>query len=192
MTLTELDAAERQEQTDAQCIVRSRFVPDAFAAVFDRHWSALHAFCTARLGAAGEDIAAEVFRAAFDQRHRYDADYADARPWLYGIATNLIREHLRSRTRRERALALASELLNRPAPAGGPLDRIEARELGPELTAALGSLRDDDRDTFLLLAWADLDYEQISAALAIPVGTVRSRIHRARRIIRKHLNEEMD
>ena len=190
MKLVEPRALVRSEQSDAQWIARSRTFPSAFAAVFDRHWPSIYAFCKARTGGAGEDLAAEVFRVAFDTRHRYDEGYADARPWLYGIATNLVREHLRSSGRRDRAMTRAARLLGRSGSARGPLERLEERQLGPELAEALGNLRDQDRETLLLLAWAELDYEEISRALDVPVGTVRSRLHRARRLIREHLSGE--
>jgi RNA polymerase sigma factor (sigma-70 family) len=190
MTLTDHATVVGAEPTDADCMARSRTEPRAFGLVFDRHWLSIHAFCVARVGGAGEDLAAEVFRTAFSGRHRYDAAQPDARPWLYGIATNLVREHLRSAGRRDRALARAAGMLKRSAPPGEPLGRLEARQLGPELAAALGALEDCDRDTLLLLAWAELDYEEIARALDVPVGTVRSRIHRARRRVRDHLNDQ--
>lgn len=176
---------------DAAAIARSRREPQAFATVFDRHWPRIHAFCTARAGASGEDLAAETFRVAFARRDRYDAAFADAGPWLYGIATNLLREHFRGSARGARAVRRAGALL--PIRAAGddePLARLEAQMLGPELTAALGSLPAADRDALLLRAWAELDYDEIARALDVPLGTVRSRIHRARRRVRTHLSSK--
>jgi RNA polymerase sigma factor (sigma-70 family) len=175
--------------TDASLIARSRRDPEAFAALFDRHWAAIHGFCTARAGSAGEDIAAEVFRTAFHRRGAYDLAHGQARPWLYGIATNLLREHFRAGQRRDRAMARAAA-----ASAGRhgdePLGRMEARLLGPELAAALGALPAADRDALLLLAWAELSYEEIARVFGVPLGTVRSRINRARRRIHEHLETE--
>src|SRR4051812_49946311 len=79
---------------DAEAIVRSRRDPQAFALVFDRHWPRIHAFCTARAGAAGEDLAAEVFRIAFDRRDPYDPAVRGAGPGLYGVAAPLPRPPL--------------------------------------------------------------------------------------------------
>jgi RNA polymerase sigma factor (sigma-70 family) len=173
---------------DAATIARSRREPQAFAAVFDRHWPAIHAFCTARAGAAGEDLAAECFRVAFARRTAYDAAYPDARPWLYGIATNLLREHFRGAARGSRALARLVVLGPRGARAEDePLARLEAQMLGPELAGALGALPGADRDALLLRAWAELGYDEIARALDIPVGTVRSRLNRARRRVRAHI-----
>ena len=175
---------------DAALIARSRRDPQAFAAVFDRHWTAIHGFCTARAGSAGEDIAAEVFRTAFHRRGDYDVAHGDARPWLYGIATNLLREHFRAAQRRDRALTRAAAASAGARGSDEPLGRLEARLLGPELAAALGALPVADRDALLLLAWAELSYEEIARVYGIPIGTVRSRINRARRRIHEHLDTE--
>ncbi len=176
---------------DAHVMAESVGDPAAFAALFDRHWPALHGFCTSRAGSAGEDIAAETFRLAFDHRRRYDTRYEDARPWLYGIATNLIRNHFRSAQRRERAEGRTRALASRLA-GEGPIGELERQLLGPRLTTALGELTPAERDALLLFAWAELDYAEIARALEVPVGTVRSRLHRARRRLQAHLTEGND
>jgi len=172
--------------TDAEFVASSVRDPDAFTQLFERHWHALFRFCQSRAGSAGEDIAAETFRVAFDRRRRYDARYGDARPWLFGIATNLLRDHFRSARRDEQKLT-RSAALDSPAHSGDELNELERQLLGPQLADALQGLPAADRDALLLLAWADLDYEQISQALGVPIGTVRSRIHRARQRVRDHL-----
>jgi RNA polymerase sigma-70 factor, ECF subfamily len=168
-------------------IGRSLREPQQFAAVFDRHWRSIHAFCTSRAAAAGEDIAADVFRVAFDRRGRYDQRLDDARPWLFGIATNLLRHHFRSAQRRERAGHRALTLAGSET-GEEPLDRLEAQLLGGRLAAALEALAPAEREALLLLAWAELDYREIARALEVPVGTVRSRIHRARTRVRAHID----
>jgi RNA polymerase sigma factor (sigma-70 family) len=172
--------------TDAILIERSLRDPQAFGAVFDRHWASLHAYCTSRAGAAGEDIAAEAFRLAFDRRRRYDRRLQDARPWLYGIATNVLRHHFRSTQRADRAGRRVSALAELETTAQ-PFQQLEAQMLGPRLSEALSSLAEIDREALLLLAWAELDYHEIARALDVPVGTVRSRIHRARARLREHI-----
>lgn len=188
------------EPSDAVLIERSLRDPQAFGALFDRHWAAIHAYCTSRAAAAGEDIAAEVFRVAFDQRRRFDrrrqpagpeatataATPGDAAPWLYGIATNLLRHHFRSGQRRDRAGRRVKALAELDA-VPQPLEQLEAQLLGPRLTAALKALPEIDREALLLFAWAELGYQEIAVALDIPVGTVRSRIHRARARVREHV-----
>ena len=172
------------EQTsyDAAVIAASLTDPAAFAGVFDRHWPALHRFCVSRAGAAGEDIAAETFRVAFDERARFDPARGDAGPWLYGIATNLLRRWFRSRSRARLAPGADEHDFAEEA-----LGRAEAALLGPELAAALRDVAGADRDALLLHAWADLTYTEIAEATGVPVGTVRSRIHRARTRLRSHL-----
>ena len=175
--------------SDARTIRASHADPAAFGSVFDRHWVRIHRYCVARAGAPGEDVAAETFRLAFDRRVRYDGR-DDAAPWLFGIATNLLRELWRRGARAERALRrdLGSQ------PGAGWVDatdealaRVEAERLGPELAVALGALSPHERDALLLYACADLTYEEISRATCVPIGTVRSRIHRARTRVRAHL-----
>ena len=168
---------------DAALIDASLTRPAAFAGVFDRHWPAIHRYCASRAGPAGEDLAAEAFRVAFDERARFDPRYDDARPWLYGIATNLLRHHFR-RGRRRVALPFSRD----PDFAEEALGRVEAAALGPELAAALAQVAAIDRDALLLHAWAELTYTEIATATGVPVGTVRSRIHRARTHLRNHLD----
>jgi RNA polymerase sigma factor (sigma-70 family) len=174
--------------SDAQVIVASLGDPTVFAIVFDRHYDSVHHYLARRVGAdLADDLAAETFTTAFDVRRRYDPDHPDARPWLFGIATNLVRHHRRSEARRLRAYAR----LDRPAGTVGGLEGLEARldaeRMGPAIAQALTRLSDGDRDTLLLLAWADLRYEEIAEALRVPVGTVRSRLNRARRRLRELL-----
>lgn len=184
-------ASHVNSPTDAELIAASAREPEAFTQLFERHWRALFRFCQGRAGAAGEDIAAETFRVAFDRRWRYDARYGDARAWLFGIATNLLRDHFRTSRYEQRKLA-RSAALEALGQGEGDLNELERQMLGPQLAAALQGLPVGDRDALLLLAWADLDYEQIAQALGIPIGTVRSRIHRARQRVRDHLDSDQD
>lgn len=172
---------------DASLIAASVTDPAAFAAVFDRHWREIHRYCASRAGPAGEDLAAETFRVAFDERHRYDGAYADARPWLYGIATNLVRRAFRTTARRRRLPFMREHDF-----ADDALGRVEARALGRDLASALRAVAAADRDALLLHAWADLTYTEIAQATGVPVGTVRSRIHRARTHLRAQLEKTRD
>jgi RNA polymerase sigma-70 factor (ECF subfamily) len=161
-----------------------------FADVFDRHYDAVHRYLARRVGPdLADDLTAETFTQAFDVRLRYDAKYADARPWLFGIATNLMRHHHRGEGRRLRAYAR----LDRPADSGdafGGIDgRLDAERAGPAIAGALMTLSQGDRDALLLFAWADLRYEEIAVALGIPIGTVRSRLNRARGRLRELIGD---
>ncbi|WP_316042255.1 RNA polymerase sigma factor [Nocardiopsis sp. CNR-923] len=93
-------------ESDAVVVQRSLADPAVFGEIFRRHAPALHRYVARRLGTAdADDIVAEAFHIAFRERHRYDADRPDSRPWLWRIATNLVRRRHRSETRAYRALA---------------------------------------------------------------------------------------
>ena len=172
---------------DAALIERSWHDPEAFAALYDRHAAPLHRYAARRLGAgAADDIVADTFLDAFRQRRRYDLTVTDARPWLYGIAANLIGKHSRSEVRMLRAYARTGTdpVLIETDDADGRLASAAVRQ---DLAAALAALTNGDRDVLLMIAWADLSYTEVATALGIPVGTVRSRLHRARARIRAAL-----
>jgi RNA polymerase sigma factor (sigma-70 family) len=178
-------------QTDADVIELSRHEPEQFTVLFRRHAPYIQRYVARRLGPdAADDIVAETFLLAFRQRDRYDHSRADARPWLYGISTNLIGRHRRSEIRLYRALARTGA-----DPVTEPFtdrvdERVSAGNASKELGAALARLSAELRDTLLLAAWSDLSYEEIATALGVPVGTVRSRLSRARSKLRKILPQE--
>ena len=173
--------------TDAEAIAASLDEGQAFVVLFDRHFDVVQRYLRRRLpGATADDLAAETFTVAFDSRARYDLARPDARPWLFGIATNLLRRHRRSELRELRALARAGVPSDRGAD-GEVERRLDAQAAGPLLAGALASLATRDRDVLLLFAWAELGYDEIADALEVPVGTVRSRLHRARRLVRTRL-----
>ena len=177
-----------EARSDAQVIAASRVEPRVFAAVFDRHYDAVHRYLARRVGSdLADDLAADTFTTAFDVRRRYDTAHPDALPWLFGIATNLLRHHRRGEARRLRAYARLDRLADADGGFGGAEARVDAGRAGPAIADALTRLSAGDRDVLLLFAWADLRYEEIAVALRIPVGTVRSRLHRARRRVRELL-----
>jgi RNA polymerase sigma factor (sigma-70 family) len=182
-----------QPPDDAALIERSWRDPEAFAGLYDRHAAVLHRYVARRLGdGAADDIVADTFLDAFRKRHRYDLSVNDARPWLYGIAANLIGKHGRAEVRMLRAYArtgadpvLAGAFTASQADEAD--SRVSSAAVRRELAAALAALPAGDRDVLLMVAWADLSYAEVAAALRIPVGTVRSRLHRARTRIRAAL-----
>ena len=172
--------------TDAEIFQRSIRDPDAFREIFDRHASTVYAYARKRIGmTAGEEILAQTFLTAFEKRARFDLSYESARPWLLGIATNIIRHHLREE--REHLSALGKMFREQPEEAVDDVARLDAQRMKPRLIAALLALSDDDRETFLLLALGQLTYEEVASVLRIPIGTVRSRIHRARIHLRERV-----
>jgi RNA polymerase sigma-70 factor (ECF subfamily) len=173
---------------DAELIAASLRNPQAFAGVFDRYYAAVAGFLRRRLERSlADQLAAETFMQAFDGRGRYDLSRADARPWLFGIASHLLARHRRDEERRLRAFARAGRLLGGEQGFDDVDGRLDAAAAGPVLAAALASLGAGDREVLLLYAWGDLSYEEISVALRLPVGTVRSRLHRARERVRREL-----
>jgi RNA polymerase sigma-70 factor (ECF subfamily) len=173
---------------DATVIQLSRQEPEQFTVLFRRHAPHIQRYVVRRLGPdAADDIVAETFLLAFRQRSGYDPARADARPWLYGIATNLIARHRRAEVRLYRALARTGA-----DPVYEPFtdrvdDRVSAGHASRLLATALARLPAELRDTLLLAAWSNLSYEEIALALGVPIGTVRSRLSRARAKLRRTL-----
>jgi len=174
--------------TDGELMAHSLDEPEAFGVLFDRHADAVHRYLGRRVGQLADDLLSETFLVAFRRRAAWRAVHVEVRPWLIGIATNLVHGHVRTEQRRYRALARAAA-----EPATVPLDpadlvgRFAAEALRGPLAAALAALKPRDRDVLLLFAWGQLGYEEIAAVLDVPLGTVRSRLHRARRQTRAAL-----
>ncbi|WP_433252553.1 RNA polymerase sigma factor [Streptosporangium sp. CA-135522] len=169
---------------DSTIIDASLRDPERFAELFDRHAAVLHRYVVRRLGPDhAEDVVAEAFTRAFAKRHRYALDRSDALPWLYGIATNIIGSHRRAEVRGYRALARTGEDPVAAAFDDRVVARVAASATRERLAAALAKLGRGERDVLLLIAWGDLSYEETARALDVPIGTVRSRLSRARRKI---------
>jgi RNA polymerase sigma-70 factor (ECF subfamily) len=159
--------------------------PERFGEIFDRHFDVISNYLRLRVGSAvGEDLAAQTFLVAFDHRSAYDLDRSSARPWLFGIAANLLRHHKRDEARmlrgHQRAAATAV-----PLDLDGIAERVDAHAGRSLLIDALASLPRADREALLLYALGELSYAEIAEALEVPIGTVRSRISRARGSLRE-------
>lgn len=180
------------EVADAELIRRSWQEPEAFAEVFDRHAPSLHRYAARRLGPdAAEDVVSETFLAAFEHRRRYNVGYQDARPWLYGIASNVIGKRRREELTRYRAYVRGG--VDPVEITGGPVeDSVTTLKVNRPLVRSLAELKRGDRDVLLLVAWVGLTYEEVARALGIPVGTVRSRLNRARKKVRQTLEDGFD
>ncbi len=174
------------EATDAELITRSQREPTVFASVFDRHYDTIHRFLWSRVGDRAEDLAAEVFRIAFQQRDRYDPAFESARPWLFGIANRLIKQHYRQWARGDHAAARAAHEPTHDHEAS-PEQRLSDLAPSSPVASALMRLPARDREPLLLHVWDELRYDEVAHALELPVGTVRSRIHRARQTLRAEL-----
>ena len=174
---------------DSRLIAESLEDPHAFAGIFDRHAQALHQYLARRVGPSeAEGLLGELFRIAFESRSRFDISRPDARPWLYGIAANLVMKHHRGCARHDRALGrLVWVHPDRSAAAFD--DRVVDDDANAQLlrvvAQAIDELPDIDREAVLLYAWQELSYIEIAEALEIPVGTVRSRLNRVRSTLRE-------
>jgi len=174
-------------RTDAEAIARSLDTPASFGDVFDRHATTLFRYFVRRVGPDDADsLLGELFRVAFEKRATFDTERSDARPWLYGIAGNLLARHRQGEARR---LAATARLLNTSIVTADDVPDVDARldatRLWVDVAAAIATLPKGERDTLLLFAWEGMQYEQIAAALGVPVGTVRSRLNRARGRLRE-------
>lgn len=169
---------------DGDIIVRSLTHGAAFADLYDRHQRVVHKYVGRRLGAAvAEDITSETFLVAFDRRASFTGGL-DARPWLLGIATVLMQKHARLEARAWRGMHAADIARVHVDDIETADERMDADSLAPHLGSALADLSRGDRDVLLLHTFGDLDYAGIAEALGIPLGTVRSRLSRARRKVR--------
>lgn len=170
---------------DAVTIEASWSDPERFAALFDRHAPLIHRYIARRAGpAVADDLVAETFLAAFRRRRRYDLSCRDAGPWLYGIATNLIGQHRREESRQLRIRRVIRPDLDPPGHADQVAADVTASGVKAVLAQVLADLPAAERDVLLLIAWEQLSYDETAAALQIPVGTVRSRLSRARARLR--------
>ncbi|GAA3431435.1 RNA polymerase sigma factor [Kutzneria kofuensis] len=159
---------------------------DVIARLYDEHAPALRRYLARRIGPeTADDLVAETFLTAMTRHAGYDPERAPIRPWLYGIATNLLRRHLRQERRRYQATArLAARNLPGANHDGLVADRVDADARVRALAAALATLSGPDLDVLLLTSWAGLDSNEVGEAQGIPVGTVRSRLHRVRKSLR--------
>jgi RNA polymerase sigma-70 factor (ECF subfamily) len=176
-----------EDDTDAALIAASLREPVRFGAIFDRHATVLHRYLVRRIGPdEAEAMVGDVFRIAFEKRHTYDLERPVARPWLYGIATNLLAKHHRREARRLHAVA---RLAARSVVSEDLADRVsadvDANSRWQRVADAVTALPRPERDALVLHVWEGLSYEDVALALAIPVGTVRSRINRARGRLRE-------
>ncbi|MEY2421795.1 MAG: hypothetical protein QOI95_1862 [Acidimicrobiaceae bacterium] len=176
-----------EDESDAAVIAASLDSPVRFGTIFDRHATVLHRYLVRRLGPdEAESMVGEVFRIAFEKRASYDLQRPTARPWLYGIATNLLAKHRRREARRIHAVArLAAHRVPPLDLADGVSHAVDAAEMWPRVADAVTALPEPERDALVLHIWEGLSYEEVADALGVPLGTVRSRLNRARGRLRE-------
>jgi RNA polymerase sigma-70 factor (ECF subfamily) len=179
---------------DAALWLAGQTDPEAFGELFERHARAVFAFCAHRTRdiALADDLTSVVFLEAWRRRRSVTLTGPSALPWLLGTANNVSRNAQRS-LRRHRA---ALQRLPRGEFAGGfegeTIDRVDAKRAFDLAATAIEALPPGERDVVSLVFWAGLTYEEAAVALEIPVGTVRSRLSRARETLGEALGREPD
>ncbi|QFU94140.1 RNA polymerase sigma factor CnrH [Amycolatopsis sp. YIM 10] len=174
--------------------------PASFAQLFDTYARPLRGYLAGRVGEhVADDLVAETFLIAWRKRAVYDPALAPIRGWLYGIATNLVRTHVRQEIRGLRATARAHGRREHIGDLGHDAlvaDRVDAQRRMRQLAGALTELTEQERDVLLLTSWAGLEPVEVAAALGLPASTVRSRLHRLRQrlqaLLTQHSQEDSD
>jgi RNA polymerase sigma-70 factor (ECF subfamily) len=182
-----------QEATEAELVAGFRSDPDRFTAVYDRYFRDVYRYVAGRLDVqAADDIAAETFLVAFGRRDRFDPARGALRPWLFGIATNLVARHRRAEARHYRALAGAGGATAAATDSheNRVVALVAAQRMQPQLARALATLSAGERDVVLLVALSQLSHEEVAQALGISYGTVGSRLSRARSKLQHAINKE--
>ncbi|MDH6142484.1 RNA polymerase sigma factor (sigma-70 family) [Kitasatospora sp. GP30] len=166
----------------------------AFGEIFDEHASALYGYAVRALGdwAAAEDAVSLTFLEAWRLREKLHEEGEGVRPWLFGIATNVLRNTNRAARRHRAALARLPARETVPDFADELAGRLDADAELAAARRALARLRRADREVFLLCVWSGLEYAAAAEALGIPVGTVRSRLSRARSRLRELTVRELE
>ena len=184
---------DEREPTDGAVFAHSVSEPQLFTLIFERYYRSVYGYLSRHVGRTlADDLAAETFTRAFERRAAYDRAAERALPWLLGIAVNLLAHHHRSTGRQRRALAALGEPDALELFEEGAARRIDSSGARARLREAVQQLEDHDRDALLLYAWGELTYPEIAGVLGIPVGTVRSRLNRARRKLREGLEPQSE
>lgn len=155
---------------------------DCFGTLFDRHAGRVHAYLRARLGPDGEaqDLVSVVFLEAWRARRRVRLHEESALPWLLGVAHRVVLRRHRSVRRHRAALARLPHDAHEPDPADEVAHRLDDLRRLDAVRSAYERLRPADQEVLTLCVVGGLDYASAAVAMGVPVGTVRSRLSRAR------------
>jgi RNA polymerase sigma factor (sigma-70 family) len=159
----------------------------SFGELFDRHSRTVYNYCFRRTAdwSAAEDLTSVVFMETWRRRAQVRLSSDSLLPWLYGVATNVLHNHRRSLRRNRAALDRLSALPEAPNDAAAASARLEAQRLMRQVLDTVKNLPRRDQEVLALCVWEGLGYADAAEALGIPVGTVRSRLARARARLRQ-------
>jgi RNA polymerase sigma-70 factor (ECF subfamily) len=174
-------AIEEQSDADLLAALRAEGQP-AFDVLFERYSDFVYNFAFRRTGSwsEAEDVVELVLLELWRQRDRVVLKHASLRPWICGVASNCIRRWVRSRDRQHRAFGRVVGGGPVEDPADAVASRLDDERRMRELLLALEALPGPQREVLMMFAWEELSYEEIAEALDLPIGTVRSRLSRAR------------
>ncbi|MEW2290214.1 RNA polymerase sigma factor [Streptomyces sp. NPDC047841] len=167
--------------------------PEAFRELFQEFAQAIHrhALRVSDDWSAAEEVVSLTFLEVWRLRERLEPGDDPVRPWVYGIATNVLHNRRRAVRRHSRAMGRL------PAPdvvrdfSDETVERVDDRRRLAAVKTAVTRLRGGERDVFQLCVWSGLTYGEAADALGVPVGTVRSRLARARKRLQKLTAEEL-
>lgn len=179
-----VDNERHTGQSDDDILANAQRDPAAFGTIFERHYDDIFRYARRTLPRdIAEDCASETFVIALKKRSSFKPGRGTARPWLFGICLRLIADARRTSARTsagEKRLHVVTEM-HAPNHAETIDNQSDARAAYCQLKPCLDSLKKGDREVLELYAWADMTYSDIAVALKLPVGTVRSRLNRARK-----------
>lgn len=177
------------ETTDAALWARATAGDgEAFTALYDRYADRVHSYCFRRTASvtSAQDLNSVVWLEAWRGRDKAELhEDGSLAPWLFGIARNVIRNSERSTRRHRAALDRLPDPLHEPDHADLVSERLDDERRMAEVLAAVAELPQREQDVLTLVAWADLGHAEVAAALGISVGTVKSRLSRARARLRR-------
>lgn len=183
----------RDDRADGALLAASVDERRLFDCFVRRLYPAIYRYLVRRVGPdLADDLAAETFEVAFRRRADFDVAQPSALPWLYGIATNAVRRHARSERRRWRAYARVAEEVVTADEYAEVDTRLSAQAHARRLASAIAGLGQGQRDVLHLVALEGFSYEETAAALGVPIGTVRSRLARAREALRRELGHDIE
>ncbi|GAB1691154.1 RNA polymerase sigma factor [Krasilnikovia sp. M28-CT-15] len=162
-----------------------------FGQLFEDHAGAVYRHVVRNTGSwsVAEDIVSLTFLEAWRLREKLRPEGDSVLPWLLGIAVNVLRNTRRAARRHAAALIRLPPAEAMPDFADEIVNRMHDSEQLTAATAALNRLRPAEREVFTLCVWSGLDYAQAAEALGVPIGTVRSRLSRARTRLREMTTE---